>query len=108
MHPGAPAIAAPGCHREQHRFDPLQRGRLSVQRRNLAGDVVFDVSPQRLKIESPLVAEGIVEALPADPHLVEQRVGRGAFKPVVAKYRDGAVQRGVAFEFFRPGHNDEG
>jgi hypothetical protein len=70
----------------------------------MAIDAAFDIPLQRRKKELPLIAKGVVEALPTDAHLAEQDIGGGALITMIAEYRDGAVQRGIAFKFFRPCH----
>jgi hypothetical protein len=59
-----------------------------------------------LQIEPPLVAEGVVEALPADPHRGDQVFGGGRCEPFRPEHLHRAVQGRIAIEFPRPDHDE--
>src|ERR1700752_2768425 len=81
----------------------LARGR-SFEHHELRTDAVRRVTLQRFKVQLPLVAEGVVQALPSDVHRLEQRLGGRAFEPVLREDGDGARERDVANEILRSGH----
>ena len=61
---------------------------------------------ERLQIEPPLVAEGVVEALPTDSHRGDQVFGGGRCEAFHPEHLHRALQGRIAIEFPRPDHDE--
>src|SRR5258708_37690262 len=65
------------------------------------------IALQGLKIERPLVAKGIVEALAADPHRRKQILSRGRSEALRPEHSCGALQSQLAIKLSRPRHGHQ-
>src|SRR5277367_366277 len=78
--------------------------RAASQCKNMSPRLGADVAAHRGKVDLPLVTEGIVETLPADPQRAYEHLGRSALEPVLPEHIDCCVQRLLLNKFFWSRH----
>jgi hypothetical protein len=63
-----------------------------------------NIAAHRGKVDLPLVTEGIVETLSADPQRAHEHLGRGTLEPMLPEHVDRCVQRLFLDKFFWSRH----
>src|SRR5271168_1488291 len=91
-------------HPAQHRIDSVNGAHAAAKRLEMLSTFAHSVATHRRAIELPLVTEGGVEALPPDPHGVDEHLGRAALEAVLPKDADRAVECCIRIEFPRSCH----
>src|SRR5258707_214727 len=89
---------------DEDALDGCQRRGACAQLPREGGDAVGVVGAQRGEEEASLVAERVVEALPADTHGADEIIGGSAGEALLPEDRDGTAEGLLAVEFLGTGH----
>jgi len=95
------------CHAIEHCANTLDRALAARQYLGMRSHFFLRIALHRRAVDTPFVAERVVQTLPADLHRIDEHLRRSAFETMLAKHRYRSLHGGIDIEFLGTSHDEE-